>query len=49
MKKILAEIDSLNINDLKEDFYTFETKEEEILAKIYYYIVNNFEYCQQCI
>ncbi len=49
MKKILAEIDSLNINDLKEDFYTFETKEEETLAKIYYYIVNNFEYCQQCI
>lgn len=44
-----TEIDSINLKDITEPWYIFENKDEEILAKIYYYIVSNYSYCHECL
>jgi len=42
INNIIDDIKNINLDSLKTSEYKFETSEEELLAKVYYYIVNNF-------
>lgn len=49
LEKVKKDIDAIKLSAISLPWYRFENKTEEQLAKIYYYVVNNFEYCNSCI